>query len=85
MRLLREAVTMASDADWRPTHVDVTVIVEQVRVAPYRDAIRIALSEVLGLDVADISVKATTTDGLGFVGKGEGVAVVAVVTVEALS
>jgi 2-C-methyl-D-erythritol 2,4-cyclodiphosphate synthase len=85
MGLLSQVVTMALDEKWRPVHVDVTVIAEHVRVAPFRDSIRRGLSSTLGMQIDDVSVKATTTDGLGFIGKGEGVAAIAVVTVEALS
>jgi len=49
-------------------------------VAPYREQIRTRLAAVLGVDEGRVSVKATTTDGLGFIGRGEGVAAVAVVT-----
>jgi len=85
MVLLRQAATMATAVNWRPAHLDVTVVVEHVRIAPHRDAIRRALADAVALDIDDISVKATTTDGLGFIGKGEGLAAIAVVTVEALS
>ena len=78
--LLREVVTMAADAGVVPTFVDVTIVAEDVRVSPHRDAIRKGLAEVLGLDPVDVSVKATTTDGLGLVGRGEGIAAMAAVT-----
>jgi 2-C-methyl-D-erythritol 2,4-cyclodiphosphate synthase len=82
--LLRQAVTMAMTAGWQVTHLDVTVIAEQVRIAPHRDEIRSHLARSLGIEVEAVSVKATTTDGLGFIGRGEGLAAVAVVTVTAL-
>lgn len=85
MGLLSQVVSMAAVADRKPVHVDVTVVAENVRVSPHRDAIRDSLSQTMGLDVSEVSVKATTTDGLGFIGKGEGIAAVAVVTVESLS
>lgn len=85
MELLDRAVAMANDSGWNPVHVDVTVVAQSIRISPHREAIRHNLAAVLGLDVADVSVKATTTDGLGFIGKGEGLASMAVVTVEALS
>lgn len=85
MVLLRRAATMALGRGWRVAHVDATVVAESVRVAPYREAIRLGLADALGLDVEAVSVKATTSDGLGFVGRGEGLAAVAVVTVEQLS
>ncbi len=81
MFLLRQAATMATAGGWRVSHVDVTVVAEQVRVAPYRDEIVVKLADALATDPSDVSVKATTTDGLGFIGKGEGLAAVAVVTV----
>jgi 2-C-methyl-D-erythritol 2,4-cyclodiphosphate synthase len=63
----------------------VTVVAQEVRVAPHRDAIRSGLADVMSIQIGNVSVKATTTDGLGFIGKGEGVAAIAIVTVEALS
>lgn len=82
--LLRQAATMAVAAGFLVTHVDATVIAESIRVATHRKAIRDNLAEALGVDADVVSVKATTTDGLGFIGKGEGVASVAVVTVAPL-
>jgi 2-C-methyl-D-erythritol 2,4-cyclodiphosphate synthase len=79
--LLRQAATMATAAGWRVAHVDVTVVVEEVRVSPHRAAIVANLADALAADPGAVSVKATTTDGLGFVGRGEGLAAVAVVTV----
>ena len=75
---------MAMAAGWMVTHVDVTVVAEGVRVAPHRDEIRASLADAVGAPVAAVSVKATTTDGLGFIGRGEGIGAVAVVTVTAL-
>ena len=62
------------------SHLDVTVVAEKVRIAPHREAMRGRLSEVLKVGINQVSVKATTTDGLGFVGRDEGLAAVAVVT-----
>jgi 2-C-methyl-D-erythritol 2,4-cyclodiphosphate synthase len=67
------------------THVDATVLAEDVRIAPRREEIRVNLARALGVVDDLVSVKATTTDGLGFIGRGEGLAAVAVVTVSALS
>jgi len=82
--LLGEAARMAAAAGWRVSHVDATVLAEEIRISPHRDAIRSNLAEALGVEVGAVSVKATTTDGLGFIGRGEGLAAVAVVTVVAL-
>ncbi|MGH8871538.1 MAG: 2-C-methyl-D-erythritol 2,4-cyclodiphosphate synthase [Acidimicrobiia bacterium] len=84
IHLLGRIVAKAAAAGWQIAHVDATVVVEEVRIAPHREAIRANLSPVLGIPVDSVSVKATTTDGLGFIGRGEGVAAVAVVTVTAL-
>jgi len=81
MDLLRRVAGMAADSGWETSHVDVTVIAETVRVAPHREAIAQNLADALSLAVDAVSVKATTTDGLGFIGRGDGLATVAVVTV----
>ncbi len=83
MELLRGVVTRLAGAGFAPAAVDGTVIAQTVRVAPHRAAIREALAELLGLPVAAVSVKATTTDGLGFLGRDEGIAAAAVATVQA--
>lgn len=85
MLFVSQAKSMAGTAGWHPVHVDVTVVAESVRVAPHRGVIRERVAEALSMPVGSISVKATTTDGLGFIGRGEGLAAVAVVTVEAQS
>ncbi|MDH4119096.1 MAG: 2-C-methyl-D-erythritol 2,4-cyclodiphosphate synthase, partial [Acidimicrobiia bacterium] len=61
---------------------DVTVVAQSIRVSPHRDGIRAGLAGALGLGVQQVSVKATTTDGLGLTGRGEGIAALAVVTVD---
>ena len=83
MFLLREAATMAEAKGWRIAHADVTVVAEEVRIGPHRDEIVTSVTDALGVEGRAVSVKATSTDGLGFVGSGEGIAVVAVVTVRA--
>lgn len=80
--LLRRAVEMAADSGWNPVHCDVTVLAETVRVGPHRSGIRAGLADALGVAADAVSVKASTTDGLGWLGTGEGLAAVAVVTVE---
>ncbi|HEY6635430.1 MAG TPA: 2-C-methyl-D-erythritol 2,4-cyclodiphosphate synthase [Acidimicrobiia bacterium] len=83
--LLRETVAMATAAGWQVSHADVTIVAEHVRISPHRTAIAAGLAGALGVDPTVVSVKATTTDGLGFVGSGEGIAAVAVVTVSSVS
>jgi 2-C-methyl-D-erythritol 2,4-cyclodiphosphate synthase len=78
MRMLAEVVVDVARAGWRPANVDVTLIAALPRVAPHRAAMRDRLAEVLGVPRTSVSVKATTTDGLGSIGRGEGVAAWAV-------
>ena len=82
--LLARAAAMAVGAGWQVTHLDATVIAEDIKIAPHRSLMRANLARALGVVVELVSVKATTTDGLGFIGRGEGVAAVALVTVTAL-
>lgn len=62
-------------------HIDVTIICEAPKIGPYRDAMRARLSDLLRLDTSRVSVKATTTERLGFTGRGEGIAAQAIATV----
>jgi 2-C-methyl-D-erythritol 4-phosphate cytidylyltransferase/2-C-methyl-D-erythritol 2,4-cyclodiphosphate synthase len=62
-------------------HVDVTIICERPKVGPHRDAMRARIADLLGLHPGRVSVKATTTEGLGFTGRGEGLAAQAMATV----
>jgi 2-C-methyl-D-erythritol 4-phosphate cytidylyltransferase/2-C-methyl-D-erythritol 2,4-cyclodiphosphate synthase len=62
-------------------HCDVTIICERPKISPHRDAMRARIAELLALDIARVSVKATTTEGLGFTGRREGLAAQAVATV----
>jgi len=81
--LLREAVRLASNAGVIAASADVTVVAEAVPISPHREAMRANLASALGIPVAAISVKATTTDGMGFIGRGEGIAAMAVVVAHA--
>lgn len=62
-------------------HVDLTLICEEPRIGPHRDAMRQRIAEILRIDPARVSIKATTTEGLGFTGRSEGIAVQAIATV----
>jgi 2-C-methyl-D-erythritol 4-phosphate cytidylyltransferase/2-C-methyl-D-erythritol 2,4-cyclodiphosphate synthase len=63
------------------SNVDVTLLCEAPRIAPHRDAMRGRIAGLLGIDVARVAVKATTTEGLGFTGRREGIAAMATATV----
>lgn len=80
-RFLAHAAGLVDQAGGRTLHVDVTLICERPRIGPYRAAMRARLAEILGLEIERVSVKATTTEGLGFTGRGEGIAAQAVATV----
>jgi len=82
MELLDEVVLRVMAAGYRVASLDLTVIAQTVRIAPHRAAIREALSARLGVEIGAVSVKATTTDGMGFLGADEGLAAVAVAVVE---
>lgn len=77
---LRHAADLVAKAHGGIVHVDVTVICEKPRVGPYRDAMIARIAEILALAPTRVSVKATTTEQLGFTGRGEGMAAQAVAT-----
>jgi 2-C-methyl-D-erythritol 2,4-cyclodiphosphate synthase len=79
--LLRAAVTLVQQAGFEVLHVDATVLLERPKLLPVRDRIRGRLAEALDLDVPHVSVKATRGEGMGFVGREEGVAALAIATV----
>ena len=74
LELLRVAWAALAAQGWQIRNVDAIVIMQAPKLAPYRDAMRSALAEVLGVDVARVTVRASTTDHLGFAGRGEGAA-----------
>lgn len=78
MQLLGTVVRTVSDAGLRIVNVDCTVVMERPKLAPHRQAIRERLAQALGLEPARVNVKASTGEGIGFVGRGEGVAALAV-------
>jgi 2-C-methyl-D-erythritol 2,4-cyclodiphosphate synthase len=80
MLLLRTVVATLTERGLAVTHVDATVVMERPKLAPYRDAIRAALADGLGVVPEHVNVKASTGEGMGFVGRGEGVAALAVAT-----
>lgn len=78
---LTEAGKRVRDAGGVIHHIDATVICEAPKIGPHRDAMRSEIARLLGLALAQVSVKATTTEQLGFTGRGEGIACQAVATV----
>ncbi len=76
--LLREAVALVTNAGYAIVNVDATVIAEGPRLSPHIDDIRASLAGALAVDTSAVSVKATTADGLGALGRGEGIAALAI-------
>jgi 2-C-methyl-D-erythritol 4-phosphate cytidylyltransferase / 2-C-methyl-D-erythritol 2,4-cyclodiphosphate synthase len=78
-RLARESVDGGSGG--RIVNADLTIICERPKIGPHREAMRARVAEILGVEIARVSVKATTTEGLGFTGRREGIAAIAQATV----
>ena len=76
--LLARVVSLVRSKGWEIGNVDVTIAMQRPTLAPYFMAMRETMAEVMGVSVEDVSVKATTTEKLGFVGRGEGCEVYAV-------
>jgi 2-C-methyl-D-erythritol 2,4-cyclodiphosphate synthase len=78
MQLLAAVVRSVLDAGLEIVNVDCTVVMEAPKLAPHRQAIRERLAGVLGLEIGRVNIKASTGEGMGFVGRGEGVAALAI-------
>ena len=79
-RFLAHARDLVLKRDGRIDHVDLTIICEAPKIGPHRDAMRARIAEILGVPLDRVSVKATTTERLGFAGRREGIAAQAVAT-----
>jgi 2-C-methyl-D-erythritol 2,4-cyclodiphosphate synthase len=80
--MLEAAVRRLSSAGYGVSQVDVSVITETPRLSPYREKIRARLATALGIDSASVSVKGKTNEGLGWIGRKEGLACIAVATLK---
>lgn len=80
--LLERCYEIVQNAGYRLINADITIILQRPRLAEYKESMRRTISSVLGVSTADISIKATTEEKLGFTGSGEGVAVHAVVLMD---
>jgi 2-C-methyl-D-erythritol 2,4-cyclodiphosphate synthase len=82
VELLREVAGFLGEHGWTVRHMDATVLCEAPRLGPHRDAMRARLADAVGLAPLEVNVKFGTGEGMGFVGRGEGMAALAVATVE---
>lgn len=81
MELLERVVVMIEDIGYTLGNADITIVAQAPKLAPYVEQMRENISAVCGVDVSDINVKATTTEGLGFEGQGQGISAHAVAIV----
>ena len=79
--LLRRVFEMLATAGWRVINTELTIVCERPRIAPHVEAMRETVAPALGLSLDAVSVKATTTEKLGFCGRGEGIAASAIVLI----
>jgi 2-C-methyl-D-erythritol 2,4-cyclodiphosphate synthase len=82
IELLRTVRAMVGDAGLAPVHVDATLLCEAPKLGPYRERMRARLAEALRLEPAAVNVKFTTGEGMGWVGRGEGIGALAIATVQ---
>ena len=68
----------------QPSNVDLVIICEQPKISPHVNAIKARLSSLLAMETGDISIKATTTEGMGIIGQGNGIAVYAIASLKKL-
>lgn len=83
VEMLALALRQVHEAGWTVGQVDVVVIAQEVRIAPHREAMRERLAGVLGVTSRDVSVKGKTNERMGWIGRGEGLAVIATATLVA--
>ncbi len=80
--LLREVMRIVGDRGYKVVNADITIVAQRPKMSPYIDEMRANVAEDLGVDVDAVSIKATTTEKLGFEGRGEGISAMAVVLLD---
>lgn len=80
--LLKKVVEKLAAGEWRVVNIDATIVAEEPKLSGYIDEMRSKLSEAMGVNVGQVSVKASTSNGLGFVGRREGMAAYAAALIE---
>jgi 2-C-methyl-D-erythritol 2,4-cyclodiphosphate synthase len=78
--MLRSAVVRVREMGWVVQQIDVTIVAERPRISSHRELMRARLAQALGVDVDAVSVKGKTNEGMGWIGRGEGIACIAVAT-----
>jgi 2-C-methyl-D-erythritol 2,4-cyclodiphosphate synthase len=78
--MLRSAVARVREMGWAVQQIDVAIVAERPKIASHRELMRARLAQALGVDVDSVSVKGKTNEGMGWIGRGEGIACIAVAT-----
>jgi 2-C-methyl-D-erythritol 4-phosphate cytidylyltransferase/2-C-methyl-D-erythritol 2,4-cyclodiphosphate synthase len=78
---VKHAASLVRERGGTIVHADITLLCEAPRIGPSRDLMRSRVAEMLGVQLVQVSIKATTNEGLGFIGRGEGIAAMATATV----
>ena len=82
LQFLRYAAELLERQGWRVTNLDATIVAERPRLAPFSENMREVIAKSLGLSQGQVNIKSKTSDGLGFTGRGEGIAAYAIATIE---
>ena len=80
--LMREAISLVAQAGWQVSYVDATIMVERTSLSPSIQQVRLSLAASMDVRIDQVNLKAKTTDGLGAIGRGEGIAALAIATLE---
>ena len=84
LMFLREVADLLERQGWQAVNLDATIVAERPRLAPYVQSMREKIAETTGLSPLQVNIKCTTSDGMGFPGRGEGIGALAIATVEAI-
>jgi 2-C-methyl-D-erythritol 2,4-cyclodiphosphate synthase len=82
LQFLRYAAELLKQQGWHVTNLDATIVAERPRLTPFSEKMREVIAESLGLSQGQVNIKSKTSDGMGFTGRGEGIAALAIATIE---
>jgi len=85
INMLRVAVAKVATLGWRVQQVDIVIVAERPKIASHRELMRARLADALGVATESVSVKGKTNEGMGWIGRGEGIACIAVATIVSVS